>query len=63
MKIAFYAAFAAMAIGAATVILTVPALFHEPSQLQAGLVIWAGIIFLAGLTIVKLLKYVATKEA
>lgn len=63
MKVAFYAAFAAMVIGAITGILTVPALFNEHSASQEGLVIWAGFVFLAGLVIVRMLKSVATKEA
>lgn len=63
MKITFYVAFAAMVIGAITVILTMPALFNEPSASQVGLMIWAGIVFLAGFVIVRLLKNVATKEA
>ncbi|HCJ54989.1 hypothetical protein ACTXM3_17985 [Glutamicibacter arilaitensis] len=62
MKITFYAAFAAMVIGAMTVILMMPALFNEPSASKESLMIWAGIVFLAGLVIVRLLKRVVTKE-
>lgn len=62
LKIAFYAAFAAMVIGAITVILTMPELFNEPSAPQVGLVIWAGAVFLAGFIVVGLLKSVATME-
>lgn len=62
MKIAFYAAFAAMVVGAIVAIMTTPALFSEHSTLQVGLMIWSGILFLAGLVVVRLLKNVATKE-
>lgn len=63
VKIAFYAAFATMVLGAITVILTLPALFTDPSALKEGLVIWAGTASLAGFAVVKLLKNAALKEA
>jgi hypothetical protein len=63
MKIAFYAAFATMVLGAITVILAVPALFTDPSALKEGLVIWAGTASLAGFSVVKLLKNAVLKEA
>ncbi len=40
-----------------------PELFNEPSAPQVGVMIWAGVVFLAGLVTVRLLKSVATKEA
>ena len=63
LKIAFYAAFVAMVIGAITVILTIPELFNEPSAPQVGLMIWAGVVFLAGFIVVRLMKSAATKES
>lgn len=63
MKIAFYAAFATMVLGAITVILAVPALFTDPSALKEDLVIWAGTASLAGFAVVKLLKNAVLKEA
>ncbi|UTT39599.1 hypothetical protein NMP99_16615 [Glutamicibacter mishrai] len=63
LKIALYAAFVAMVIGAITVILTMPELFNEPSAPQVGLVIWAGAVFLAGFIVARLLKSAATKES
>ena len=63
MKIAFYAAFATMVLGAITVILAVPALFTDPSALKEGLVIWAGTASSVGFAVVKLLKNAVLKEA
>lgn len=52
-----------MVIGAITVILTIPELFNEPSAPQVGLMIWAGVVFLAGFIVVRLMKSAATKES
>ncbi|MGH3653551.1 hypothetical protein [Glutamicibacter sp.] len=61
MKKIFYSAFALMVLGAAVLILTVPALFSDPSLMLKSIAVIAGTLFMAASWVVVLLKNGATQ--
>ncbi|PQZ90632.1 hypothetical protein [Arthrobacter sp. MYb222] len=63
MKKMFYAAFALMVLGAAVLILTVPALSSDPGQTPRSIAVIAGTVFMAAASVVVLLKKAATQES
>ncbi|MFJ2145749.1 hypothetical protein ACIOJF_10670 [Glutamicibacter sp. NPDC087831] len=63
MKKMFYAAFALKVLGAAVLILIVPALSSDPGQTPRSIAVIAGTVFMAATSVVVLLKKAATQES